>query len=507
MEKKKAKNSKKSVKTTKVNKVVKEETKVEEVPVKKTAKKSNHQTFKVLAIVILVVALLTWFIKGGTWDFTSSDAISYVANEEATRTGIHELFLSVYYAINYYLIQIVFLAILGIFYGVISKTNGYKAMVKKIANLFKGKTIAFTLIISLLIAVLTSIITQPIVVITFIPLLYSVAKELKINKVSAMMMTFGALAVGLMGTTIGTYGLYYAGSYMGVEIASTMAYRLIILLAAYITLNVFVILYNKKHSNAEIIEETFEVVEEDKKAKSWPYFVMFGVLFVLVVLGYIGWSSVLGIEVFDNFHEWLTTKVVIGSKSTPIFGNILGKVSAFGSWDPYAISYIMLIILVLTKFIARIKWDELLDNALVGLKKMAKPIALVALAYSVFVLCYWSGITTTIVNFFNQGENFNPYFTTIGNLIADFLHVDMEYTGFVLGSFYAAKYASYTEQIMAILAATNGLIEFIAPTSVFMLIGLSLSKLSYKEYAKSIWKFLVALLIVVCLILTVITYL
>ena len=513
MEKKKTKSSKASKKSnsTKTKKVLKTETvkevKTEEVKVPKVeSKKADHSTFKILGIVILVVALLTWFIKGGSWDYTSEVA-TFAENETTTTTGIHELFLSLYYAVNYYLIQIVFLAILGVFYGVISKTNGYKEMVKKSATLFKNRETIFVLISSLVIALLASITTQPIVVITFIPLLISIAKELKMSKVSTMLMTFGALAIGLMGLTIGTYGAYYASSQLGTELTNGLIYRIITLIIGYFALNIFIILFNKKNKNLEVVDEVFETTTEDKKAKAWPFFVIFGLLLVLVVLGYISWSGVLSVDVFDNFHEWLTTKIVVGKDEVPIFGKILGAIGAFGTWDAFVINYIMIIILVFTKFLNHIKLDTLLDNALEGLKKMAKPIALVVMAYSVFVLCYWSGMTNTIVNAFNNGSNFNPYMVALGNTITDFLHVDVEYTGFAFGAFYAAKYANYLPQLLAIFACASGLVALVAPTSIYMLIGLSLTNLSYKDYCKSIWKFLIALLIVVALILTVITYL
>ena len=496
--------AKKAVKTKSVVK----EPKVEVVKeVKKTTKTADHSLFKVLGIIILVVALLTWFIKGGSWDYTNAEAISFVANETATKTGINELFLSLYYGINYYLIQLVFLAILGIFYGVISKTNGYKAMVKKTAKVFKGRNNVFALVASLLVAALTSVSTQPIVVLVFIPYIISVAKELGLNKVSTMLLTFGAMAVGLMGLTIGTYGSYYGATQLGIEVTAGYAYRFAILIVGYLALNIFVLLFNKNAKAEAKTEDVFELSEDTKEGKAWPYFLIFGILLVLVVLGYIGWYSILGIETFENFHEWLTTKIVVGKDELPIFGDILGKVNAFGSWDPFVLNYILLIILVFVKFIGKIKLDVVIDNAVAGLKKMAKPIALVAMAYSIFVLCYWSGITNSIVNFFNQGANFNPYLTALGNTIADFLHVDVEYTGFAFGAFYVAKYANFTEQLLAIFTMTSGLVALIAPTSVFMLIGLSFTDLSYKDYFKAIWKFVVALVIVLALILTVITYL
>jgi len=520
MEKKKAKSATKTKKASAVvskkvvtkAKVKNEVEKVVEPKVEKNiTKKSNHDIFKVLAVVIIVVALLTWFIKGGSWtyqDDTGAAVVEYVANDEATRTGINELFLSTYYAINYYLIQLVFLAVIGLFYGVVSKTKGYKLMVKKTANLFKGKELVFTLVTSFIIALFASVTTQPIVILMFIPLIYSIAKELKLNKISTMLMTFGALSIGLMGLTYGSYGLNYAASYMELEATAGILNRFIILLAGYLFLNLFLVVFNKKNSNLEVTEDVFELTEEsESKVKAWPYIVMFAVLFVFMILGYIGYSSVFELDVFTNFHTWLSEELTFGKDSLPVVYLILGNITEFGTWDPFTMTYIMLIMVIITKFVEKISWDQVLDNALDGLKKMAKPIALIAVAYSVFVLCYWSGITSAIINFFNSGDGFNPYFTALGNAIADFLHIDVEYTGFAFGTFYAAKYAEYSEQILAIISATSGFTALFVPTSIFVLTGLSFSNLSYKDYLKSTWKFLVGLAIILCVIFTIIVYL
>lgn len=514
MEKKKAKSATKTKKATKAvakkvvtnevvePKVVKAETKAEV----KAVKKDNHDTFKVLAVVILVVALLTWVIKGGSWNYqdeTGAAIVEYVANEEVTGTGINELFLSMYYGINYYLVQLVFLAVLGIFYGVVSKTKGYKVLVKKCASIFRGKEVIFTLVSSLIIALFASFTTQPIVTLAFIPVIYSIAKELKINKISAMLSTYGALAIGLAGLTYGTFGITYAANTMSLELAAGRLIRFVILIAGYLLLNFFIVLFNKKHKDLEVAEDHFELAEDEKGGKAWPYALMLAVLFVIAVLGYINYNGVFEITAFDEFHKWLT---VDSESKTTLMGRILGNVTAFGTWEPFTFTYIMLLGVIITKFFAKISWNEVLENATSGLKRVVKPIALVVLAYSVFVLIYWSGITSAIVNVFNSGEAFNPYLTALGNAIADFLHIDVEYSGFVFGAFYAAKYAEHTEQILTIMAATAGFVALFVPTSVYMLTGLSLSNLSYKEYLKNIWKFIVAFAIVLCVIFTVMTY-
>lgn len=500
MEKKKSKSKSTTVKAATV-KEVKEEVVVENVKKgeKIETKKSNFSLIKLLCIVLLVVAVLTWIIPGGTFDGAT------FSQGTVTRTGIHELFLSCYYAINYYLVQILFIVALGIFYGVISKTKGYKALVLKASDKWKGKETLFILIHSLFIAILASILTQPLVVVVFIPLFYSIAKELKLSKLITILMTFGALSIGVMGSTYSGYGINYLAQGLDIKIAENIGTRLVILVVGYFVLNIFMLILNKKKDNAEVVNEIF-VSSDDKSGKAWPYLLMFIIIFVFVVLGYVGYSTIFEIDTFTKFNTWLTTEVVIGDQ--PIFGYLLGAIGEFGTWDLFVLGYILMIILVFVKFFAHIKWNDLFEHALDGLKVIIKPVVLMTLAYAVFVLCYWTGMTNTITNWIcNLSDKFNPYLHAISDGIASLLHVDYEYSGFALVGYYGAKYADYGSQMITMMTAMNGFMSLIAPTSLFMLIGLSLSDMSYGKWIKNIWKFLLALLLVLLLIFTVIAYL
>ena len=473
--------------------------KVETVKPEVNAQKNDHSLIKVLIISILIAVVLSWIIPSGTFSGATLTATT------RTRTGINELFLSVFYGANYYLVQLVFLVVIGIFYGIISKTKGYSAMVNKIAKMWKGKERLFVLINSLIIVLMASIFTQPLVTLLFIPLIYSVAVKLGMNKMSTMMMTFGALLIGLMGTTYGTYGVEYINSYMGTTAETGVGLHFGILVIGYLALNIYAIYMMKKDTKkAENI--VYDEVEEAGRAKSWPYFLIFAILLVVSILGYVGWSSVFNVTAFTDFHTWLTSSLEIGGY--PVIGYILGNVTAFGSWDLFTIGAVVCVILFVIKFANRISWDDMFDRALDGIKSMVKPIILVTIAYAMFVVCYWSGFTTTMINWLNSlTTNFNPYLNAIGNGLATFFHVDFGYTGFALGAYYAAKFADYTSQILTIMVSMNGLVSFVAPTSVVMLIGLAMTKTSYKEWLKYIWKFVVGLLVVLFVIFTVITYL
>lgn len=521
MEKKKKKSTSKKVQDVKKEISKKEESTKEvvaevkevitkTVEEKQTKKKSNHLLFKVLAISIIAAVLLSWILPSGS--FNGTEYVSSAIN----RTGINELFLSMFYGANYYLLQIVFLLVLGVFYGVLSKTSGYNKMVENLAKFWKGKEKIFVLLTTLVIALFVSVATQSFPILLFVPLIYSIATKLEFSKLSAFATTFGAMLVGAVGQTYSTYGLDYITQNMATKLSDGVGIRFAILAIAYLLLNVIIILSLKK-KNEEKAEELFE--EENKKdGKVWPYAVLFIVLFALIVLGYMPWES-FDIKVFTEFHKWLTTELVvtISDKEHAIFGYLLGNIGAFGTWDIYTISYISMISLIFVKLFAKIKFDDCLDYALEGVKKMAKPALYVMIAYSMFVISYWSGFTTWIINGLNSFGRvelssssatyaFNPYTNALGNALASFFHVDFGYSGYLLSPVYASRFADYKVVIMTILTSMNGFISLFAPTSVVLVAGLSMYDVSYKKWMKYIWKLIVGLLIALLLVFTLMTY-
>ena len=180
MEKKNGK-KKSSTKTTKSVKeeveVVVEETKPEkEVPKKevisdkKQPKKTSHFLFKALAISIFVAIILSWIIPAGT--FSSAT----ITTTDPARTGINETFLAMFYASNYYLLQVVFVLVVGLFYGVLSRTNGYKKLVDNAAEFWIGKKKWFALVHTIIIALFVSMATQSFPILLFIPLILNIYK-------------------------------------------------------------------------------------------------------------------------------------------------------------------------------------------------------------------------------------------------------------------------------------------------------------------------------------------
>lgn len=522
MEKKKKNSNKQSSnknnaskKTVKKVEVVNEEV-VDTVITKKSkdnsSKKANgHSLFKALAILILIAVVLSWIFPSGYFngaDYIESDII---------RTGINELFISLFYGANYYLLQVVFVLIVGVFYGIVSHLASYKALIEKATNFWKGKEKLFVLVHTLVIALYVSMATQSFPILLFVPMIITIANKLGFNKFNSIMITFGAMMAGMVGSTFSTYGTDYITQYMNTTYTTGIAYRFGILAITYLLVNVLIFLNMNKKQEAKIEEDVFEATSDEPK-KAWKSILLFGIIFVIMILGFMPWEQVFEVEVFKNFHTWLTSDltITIGGKEHAIIGYIIGNASAFGNWDIFTMGYIVMLILLIVKFTAKLKFDDCLDYAVEGLKKMVKPALYITFAYAMFVVCYSSGFTTYIIDALNSvGKTvnsssttyvFNPFTNALSNMFAQIFHVDFGYTGFVAAPMFAARFPDYLTTIMAIMVSMNGFVSFFAPTSVILVVGLSMYNVSYKEWMKYIWKFVIGLLAVLLAIFTLMTF-
>lgn len=476
----------------------------------------EHDLVKIIGIMLLLVVVLSWIIPTGTF----SSGATFTEGEMG-RLGLAHLFYGFSYAIQNYAIQIGFLLMVGVFYGVVSKTEGYKEFVNRLVNIFKGKEIIVSLIISFIIVLLTSVLNNTFVLIVFMPVLITILRKLGLDKISSFAITFGSMLVGVLGATIGTEGLDAFINYIGyggseVTLTTELGIRVGIAFLAYALYSFFNYLYIKKlastkKSNEEEKDDAFYVEDSKKKGKTkiWPVALMFGVLFVLAVLGFVYWNKstgsgtkIFGLEIFDNFFEWLED-IKIGDVaiiSSLFGGEALPNMSAklfpeFGSWYLFTYSIFLAIIVLIVKFVSKMKFNDMLTNAYEGIKVMIKPTLFLILAYMMFVLLYWSPILTTILNEVGKlSSSFNPFVVSLQAFIASIFNTDFAYIGYSLS--YAIGSFTGTEGNIAFLIYTTiyGLVQFVTPISVFLLFGLSYMDIPYKKWLGYIWKFFAVML-------------
>ena len=166
--------------------------------------KKKYGLFKVLSILLLLVVVASYCIKG------RQGSISYLA--------LGDVFLNYVQSFYYFFDTIIFILVVGGFYGFLNKVPAYKKMVEaistKISNKEKEKT--FVIVMTIVFALLASLTGLNTILLLFVPFVVSIILLLGYDKLVALSTTIGGVLVGYIGGILLTFkdaSNQYASSY------------------------------------------------------------------------------------------------------------------------------------------------------------------------------------------------------------------------------------------------------------------------------------------------------
>lgn len=475
----------------------------------------KHSLFKVLLIVLGTLLL----VNGGF------AILSYFvpAFEGYTMMPIGDVFLNFVQSFYYFFDTVVFLLVLGAFYGVLNEISAYKKLLDNLAQKMKNHGKLFVFIVTILFSVLSSVTGLTNVLLIFVPFVIAIILLLGYDKLVAISSTFVAMLIGFMGGIFVTFrdpNSYYGYSSTTIESIAGIGnydniWSKIILLVLGIALLIFFISRHIKNVQDKKVkyelndsDEVFvsEVKGDYKNIRTWPIFVVFGVMFVVLVLGLLPWNTLFGIECFDKFNEWLLG-IKIGEFA--IFSNVIsGSIYSFGNWaslGTYMSIIITLIIFTLIlKVIYRVKFNEVINNFINGSKKMISTVFLVVIAYAILVTAYNHGFMTNVITWVSESKlGMNIGTATLISGLGTLLHSDLYYT--VAGVFTTIMSSVTDESMYSVYTITfqsiYGLVSMIAPTSVLLIVALKYFDVPYTTWVKYIWRFILMLFLLVILLL------
>lgn len=478
----------------------------------------KHSLFKVIMIVLgsliavdAILSILGYCVSG--------------LNGKFTMIPLVDVFINFVQSFYYFFDTVVFLLILGAFYGVLNKVPAYKKLVDNFAQKVKSHSKLFVFIVTGLFAVLTSAtgLVNPLLV--FVPFVAAIILSLGYDKLVAISSTIAAMMVGFVGGVFVTFrdpNSYYGYAATTVEgIAGLGKYanlwpKLVLLVLGTALLIFFINRYIKNVNDKKVkyeLNESDEVVVSEvkgdyKNIKTWPMIVILALLFVILILGFMPWNTLFGIKCFDKFNEWLLG-IKIGEFE--VFSNILSNnLSAFGNWaslGSYMSIVISLIIFTLViKFVYRVKFNELIENFVSGSKKMLPMVFLVVITYAILVSAYNHGFMSNIITLISDSKlGINVGTASIISALGTLLHTDLYYT--VAGVF-SPMIASVTDESMISVYAIAfqsiyGIVSIIGPTSLLVIFALKYFDVPYTSWFKYIWRFVLMLFLLVILLLLV----
>jgi len=334
---------------------------------------------------------------------------------------------------------------------------------------------------------------------------------------TALASTIGATFVGVIGSTMGYYVNVAINNVLSLELFDNIIAKIGLLVISTILLIVYVFAHIKKLKkekkiNSEEIKDPLLIETEEKiKKASWPLIIILVLITIVTFMSVIAWYAGFEIDIFSTFHD-----TVMGIKigNFKVFESILGAginlgyysqygIKALGEWDYTDLSIVLILASLIIALIYKVKFNDVLNSFVEGLKKFIKPAFLIVLAYTLFVLNYYIPVFTTVISWF--GNTFNIVTSSIVAILSSVINIDMMYVSQgTLATVSAVFDKTALSPILSILyQSMYGLTQFFAPTSLLLITGLSYLNVSYKDWLKFIWKLLIELLVIILLVLIV----
>ena len=486
----------------------------------------KHNLLKILGICFGAFIILSWFIPITTY----SEGVATIG--KTSPYGIFDLFrypLLLFEAFIHY--GLLFLAIGG-FYGVLNKTGVYTKIVDKVAAMWHKKEKWFLVLVIGVLAILSSISGLYIPMFIIVPFLISVIIKLGYDQKTAFATTIGAILVGMIGTT---YGIYLSATNF-INDNNTVTYLFgpegffklgvnSYILVRFIILAIFTFLFTMLVIKKAKFEKTKEIPFYDNKItskkKTYPLVILSILTVVLIFVGMYAWDHALGLQIFNNIYNSIMN-LTIGNDYS-IIKNILGNtLGSFGYYSYYEMICILIIMSLVISWIYSIKIKDTFESFIDGAKKMVKPALYVMIANIVFLFGYLairymvlyntpdysSGtMSLTISNFIlGLSPDFNIFTTSLATMTSSLFYNDIYFLAYELTNPLSVIATSNLYPVVAIIIQSIfGIMMMIMPTSLLLVAGMSYLNISYKEWVKYIWIYLlegIAIIIIIAFIMT-----
>lgn len=472
----------------------------------------KHGLFKALLIILGLLVILSFFVPG------RQGTVSYL--------GVGSVLLNSVQVFYYFFDTAVFLFVVGGFYGVLSKSAAYKKLLDTIVAKVKSNGKKFVFIVTAIFAIVSSLTGFTMTLFVFVPFVISIILLLGYDKLVAISSTIVAIVVGYIGgifVTLRNPSSYSTSfvtfeEYVGVDKFVNIFPKLILLILGVVLLIYFINKHIKDVEDKKVKYELndnndlkiSEVKDNYKNIKLWPIITVFSVIFILLVLGYVPWTSLFEITVFSDFHTWLTS-LKIGDFE--VFNSIITPISyAFGDWGQLGnymiICAILLVFSLIIKFTSKMKFDDMIDAFIDGMKKMLPVAVLTTFSLTVLVCAYNNGFVENLIASANTAMgSINILTASLFNILGSLLYPDIHYTAYGV---YTPLLSVITDeslyQVLALNFQTlNGLVMLIGPTSLILIAGLTYLDVPYTTWVKYIWRFILMLFILIFVVLMIVS--
>lgn len=478
--------------------------------------------FTILFLIIIVIAVLTWIVPAGSYEYVDETASSLEPVPGTYREiaqnpqGFWEVLRAPIQGFFNATDIIIFILVIGGFLGLVTDTGAIDAGIGSIVKRFSGRETLMIPILMCIFALGGTIFGMWEETIAFYVLVIPVFVAAGFDSITGFAVICMGAGVGCLGSTVNPFATGIASGFAGISIGEGILLRILILLVC-LGLSIWYVMaygkkvkadpskslvYHMKESNEQhFLSQKAEGVEKmtaRQKAVLW----VFGLSFFVMVLGVIPWAEKFGITIFEDFNSWL--------QSIPVVGTVLGRITPLGSWWFEDIT----ILFLLSSFICCLiwRWKELqfIELFINGAKGLLDVALIIGVTRGIAVVMNDGGMTASVLHWGEESLK------AMGSVA----FADLSYLFFLLLSFLVPSTSGLAALSMPIMApiadfagvgrdlvitayaSASGVVNLITPASGVLMGALAIARVSYGAYLKWVWKLVLMLFAAVLIILS-----
>ncbi|WP_191988176.1 YfcC family protein [Levilactobacillus enshiensis] len=491
--------------------------------VKKRKKFQMPNTYVIIFLVLVFVAILTWIIPGGAYKLDSSgNAIAHTYHAvKANHQGIWDIVeapiigmvgnAKVTGAITISLNVMLF----GSFLEMMDKSKAVNIALRGVAQKYKNNSYVLITVLTCIMGIFGTVQGAYeegfVYLLIFLPIVLSLGLD---TIVALMIVIFGTQA-GCAASVVNPFSTGIASGIAGISPGAGIIFRFMIFIVLMGMVSALICLYAKKIAAHPEKSPQFSRRDEDIKrftaddgesaltTQQRKVFYVFVLTFVIMIISLVPWSSLNKNWIFFNqLADFINT--------TPVLSSIIGSdIVPFGNWYFNEINGLLLIMTFVAGKIMHYSTDEIIDTIIKGAAGLVSTAFIIPLARGIQVLMTNGNITATVSHFCE---------TTLGSLPAIIFVIVCLLVYIVLASFIPSStgLAAATMSIMAPLATfagvskavmvvifnlSLGIVKSIMPTSIIVMTCIQAAHVNYGTWVKVTWKMVLTYVLVSCAIL------
>lgn len=488
---------------------------------KKTFKMPN--AFITLFLVIAVVAVLTWIVPAGQYEYVDPDAsrpepiAGTYTQAEQNPQGLWEVIMSPVTGFYEAADIMLFLLIIGGFLEIVMHTGAIDAGIGAVVKKLKGKDQIMIPILMLLFGLGGTIFGMGEETVAFYLLIIPVFIAAGYDAMCGMATVFLGTGIGYMASTTNPFSTGIASGFAGISVGDGMGTRMLLFILLEGAGIWYIMRYAKKVKN----DPTKSIIYDMKKANE-DYFKttngativeftkqrkiilsIFALAFIVMVIGVIPWASKFNIMIFENMNN-----AILG---LPVIGGILGNIVPLGDWWFGEMGIVFLIAAIAIGFIAKISQDEFIDIFIKGAQGLLAVSLIIGISRGITTVMSAGGMTATVLHWGEVSlSNLGPVaFANLSYLFylpLSFLVPSTSGLATLSMPIFAplAEFVGVGKDVVVTAFATSaGLMNLITPTSGILMGSLALCRIPYNKFIQFALKLCVILSLIVMVVLSI----